>query len=220
MSILDIVGPVIIGPSSSHTAGAARIGKFARQIYRHPFDRVEIDLYNSFAETGKGHGTDKAILGGILGLEIDDERLLKSYEIAKKSRIRFAFNWIEDDDEEPNTAKVTFYNKKKHFSVKGVSIGGGEVEIRDINGFKVCFNGKCPVIITTHEDKIGMAAFISKTIADLGINIASFHIDRDPETGYAMAVINLDDEFPTDKIALLKKDKRIKHVIRIEKLEE
>ena len=120
MSILDVVGPIIIGPSSSHTAGAAKIGLFASKIFGRPFKRVDIHLYNSFAETGRGHGTDRAILGGILGISADDERLMKSYEIAKKKKLKFNFFWKIDEDFEPNTARITFYEGSQTFSVTGI----------------------------------------------------------------------------------------------------
>lgn len=220
MSILDVIGPVIIGPSSSHTAGAARIGNFARSIYHHDLGRVEINLYNSFAETGRGHGTDKAILGGILGLAIDDERLLKSYEIASKMGLQFKFNWLVDEDMEPDCAKIVFDPKGTPFSVTGVSVGGGEVEIRDINGYEVLFNGKYPVLIIIHQDVPGMVAFIGNVIADLNINIATMRIGRDPAKGEALAIINLDTEFPEKKVSQFYKNKHVKKVIRIEKLEE
>jgi L-serine dehydratase len=131
MAILDIIGPVMIGPSSSHTAGAARIGYFAREIFGDDFDFVQIDLFNSFADTGKGHGTDIAIIGGLLGFEPDDLRILHSFEIAKENRIKFKINWNTEEDEDlpPNTAKITFFKNDTQFFIIGNSVGGGKVEI-------------------------------------------------------------------------------------------
>lgn len=220
MTIFDIIGPIIIGPSSSHTAGAAKIGNFARKIYNDNFKRVKITLYNSFAKTGKGHGTDKAILGGVLGFNIDDNRILKSFEIAKKRKIKFKFRYKYDETKPPNSAKINFCKGKTKFSITGISTGGGRVVIRQINHFKVHFRGKYPVLIIMHKDVVGMVAFISQILTDLKLNIAFMDIKRSTDDDNALTVIKLDTEFPEKHLSEFYKDKNILKVINIERLED
>ncbi len=222
MAIFDIIGPVMIGPSSSHTAGAARIGYFAREIFGGSFDFVEVDLFNSFADTGKGHGTDIAIIGGLLGFEPDDPRILHSFEIASEQGMKFRINWNKEENEDlpPNTAKITFYKNSTPFYIVGNSIGGGKVEIININGYEVKLSGKHFALIISALDTLGIAAYITNIIAKTGINIASMDIKRDSSIGESLSVIKLDSEFPDEEIAEFYKNPNIKNVIKIRKLSE
>jgi len=223
MGIFDIIGPVMIGPSSSHTAGAARIGKYARRIYgvHKPFDLVEIDLYNSFSESGIGHGTDLAILGGILCFNVDDERILKSFEIAKEMGVNFKFNFKGiDEDVGENVCKITFHSNGKSFYVWGESIGGGLIHISNINGYSVSLFGRHPVLIVVAKDVPGIIAHVSKIIADAHINIAKAEIERDSSVSESLSVFKLDADFPKDKIPLILENKNILEVMTVERLEE
>ena len=219
MAIFDVIGPIMIGPSSSHTAGAARIGYFAREIYRKPFDLIEINLYNSFSETGKGHGTDIAILGGLLGFMPDDSRILQSYEYAQKMGILFKINWMGIDEDLPeNVAKITFHSSGKQFFIIGNSIGGGNVEIIDINGYPVKISGKHDTIVVLADDVPGIVAYIAKLIAESKINIASMDVERDSSIGEALSLIKLDSEFPDREIAKMINHKHIRDIIKLKRL--
>ncbi len=222
MAIFDVIGPVMIGPSSSHTAGAARIGYFARKIYGGEFDFVVIDLYNSFADTGKGHGTDIALLGGLMGFKPDDMRILKSYEYAKKFGLQFKFVWNKEENEDfpPNCAKITFFKNGNAFYIVGNSVGGGDVEIININGYPVKMSGKHHTLVINSFDAVGVVAFITSVITKEGINIALMDVERDSSVGEALAVIKLDAKFPENKISEFYKNKNIKKVISIERLAE
>ncbi len=222
MAIFDVIGPVMIGPSSSHTAGAARIGYFAKKIYGKDFDFVTIELFNSFANTGKGHGTDIAILGGLLGFMPDDMRILKSYHYAKERNLKFKFIWNKEEDEDypPNCAKITFYDKGNPFFIVGNSVGGGDVEIINLNGYPVKMSGKHHTLVINSVDAVGVVAFITSVITQHGINIASMDVERDSSVGEALAVIKLDAKFPETEIREFYKNKNIKNVISIERLAE
>ncbi|MGC9100533.1 MAG: L-serine ammonia-lyase, iron-sulfur-dependent subunit beta [Caldisericum sp.] len=223
MGIFEIIGPIMIGPSSSHTAGAVRIGKYARRIYgvSKLFDLVEIDLFNSFSESGVGHGTDLAILSGILCFNVDDERILNAFGIAKEMGINYKFNFMGIDEELPeNTAKITFYNNREPFYIFGESIGGGLIRIFNINGYNVNLFGRHPVLIVIAKDVPGIVAHVSKVIADTGINIAKAEIERDSSIGESLSVFKLDADFPKDRLPLILENKNIKEAITVERLEE
>lgn len=223
MGIFDVIGPIMIGPSSSHTAGAVRIGKYARRIYgkSKDFDLVEIDLYNSFSESGKGHGTDLAILSGIMCFNVDDERILKAFYIADKIGLRYRINFGGINEDLPeNSAKITFHNGERQFYVFGESIGGGLIHIFNINGYRVSLFGRHPVLIVVAKDVPGIIAHVSKVIAESGINIAKAEIERDSTIGESLSVFKLDNDFPSDKIYLILENKNIKDVITVERLEE
>ncbi len=220
MAIFDVIGPVMIGPSSSHTAGAVRIGYFAREIFGKFFDSVEINLYNSFSETGKGHGTDLAILGGLLGFMPDDLRILKSLEYARKAKLSFKINWAGVNEDYPeNSAKIIFSKDNKEFFVVGSSIGGGKVEIINVNGYNVKISGKHDVLIIQSDDVPGIVAFIAGLIAKSSINIASMDVERDSSVGEAFSVIKLDNIVPDKEIRELRSHKNIRNVIKLKRLE-
>ncbi|BAL80633.1 L-serine ammonia-lyase, iron-sulfur-dependent subunit beta [Caldisericum exile] len=223
MGIFEIIGPIMIGPSSSHTAGAVRIGKYARRIYgvERPFDLVEIDLFNSFSESGKGHGTDLALLSGILCFNVDDERILKAFDIAHEMGINYKINFKGIDEDFPeNTAKITFYNGETSFYIFGESIGGGLIHIFNVNGYRVSLFGRHPVLIVVAKDVRGIVAHVSKVILDAGINIAKAEIERDSSIGESLSVFKLDADFPKDMIPLILENKNIKEAITVERLEE
>ncbi len=220
MAIFDVMGPIMIGPSSSHTAGAAKIGYLAQRVYGKPVRRVRITLYNSFAETGRGHGTDKALLGGILGLRVDDPRIKKSYELALQQHIDFAFDEVIDTDKHPNCAVVTFTEPdgSRPFSVEGVSIGGGSVKIVGINGARVDFSGKHNLLIVTYRDVPGMIAILGDALGSHGINVAYAQVTRDKNSGTAMSILKLDQPCPDELRDSFRSNKRFVDVVVINKL--
>lgn len=189
----------MIGPSSSHTAGAARIGLFARLIFAAEFKKVRIVLYNSFADTGIGHGTDKAVVGGLLGMKMDDPGLRDSFQTARKSGLDFSFEFTEDIDKHPNYVRIIFPGKERDFSVGGVSLGGGKIKIVELNGMEVDFGGRHDLLILEYRDIPGMIGFIGDTLGSAAINIAYVQISRDANEGRTLAVLKL-DQYPSDKV--------------------
>lgn len=194
MNIFDIIGPVMIGPSSSHTAGAARLGKLARNIFGEEFFQADITLYNSFAKTGKGHGTDKAIVAGILGMEPDDENIKKAIELSREFGIEVNFSF-EDLNREvhPNTARVRLYGKENTMSITGCSLGGGRVMIQDIDGFKTEFTGDFNTIISIQRDKPGIVAYVASYLAQNNVNIAQMKLSRKSKGDMALMIIETDE---------------------------
>lgn len=206
-SIFDILGPIMIGPSSSHTAGAAKIGYVARQLLGDTPKYAEITLYNSFARMYKGHGTDRAIVGGILGIKPDDERLKDSMKIAKEKGLNFEFRFEPNAPKlHPNSARIKLYGENsKRIDVVGSSLGGGRIEIVEIEGFKVRFSVSTHTIIIIADDVVGSIAHISSAIAERNINIANMYVSR--EEKLANMVIEVDQDVPScvlDKIRSFK----------------
>jgi L-serine dehydratase len=220
MGIMDVIGPIMIGPSSSHTAGAAKIGFLARLIYGKEIKELEITLYNSFAKTGKGHGTDKAIIGGLLGMKMDDERIPESFEVAKANGITFRFLQEQDPEKHPNETKIDFIDQssKQRFSVSGYSIGGGNAKIVEINGVKVEFGGKHDMLLVSYKDVPGMIGYIGEVLGDNHINIAYVQISRDAIIGEAMAILKLDDYCTSDIVDKLCENQNIVSAISFPRL--
>lgn len=170
--IFDVIGPVMIGPSSSHTAGAARIALVARRIAGVGYHHVDFFLHGSFAATYKGHGTDKALVGGILGFEPSDLRIKNSFLHAKEAGITYNFIPVNLEDVHPNTVKIEFhYHDGSCFYVIGSSIGGGNIEITNINGTSVIFTAENPTLLFRYKEQKGMIAYISNALYSKGHNI-------------------------------------------------
>jgi L-serine dehydratase len=220
MSIFDVMGPIMIGPSSSHTAGAAKIGYLAQRIYGKPVRKVHVILYNSFAETGQGHGTDKAILGGILGLRVDDPRIKDSYDLARHNGVEATFELAIDAEKHPNSASIAFSDPggAHPFIVEGISIGGGAVKIVGINGTRVDFSGKHNLLFVTYRDAPGMMALFGDALGARGINIAYAQISRDKNLGEAMAIMKLDQACPDELVQYFKSHPEITDVVAISRL--
>lgn len=187
----DILGPIMIGPSSSHTAGAARLSKIAEQIAGDGFYEVEFLLHGSFGATYKGHGTDKALVAGILGMEPDDENLSDSFEIAKEKNIKTIFTEADLGYQHPNTVKIVFrYEDKPEFYVMGSSVGGGNIIITNIDGNAVELVGNKPTIFLRYPDRPGVIHELSSILALDKVNIATMNVTRDKDT--ATLVCELD----------------------------
>lgn len=192
-SVFDILGPVMIGPSSSHTAGAERLGRVAKRIAGDNFKAVSFYLHGSFAKTYKGHGTDRALIAGILGMETYDERIKNSFDIAKEKGIDIEFIETDLGDVHPNTVKIIIHkNDGNDVSVTGSSIGGGSIMVTNINGDDMEFTGEYPVIIIKHTDKKGMISKISFALAMNGINIATLKVGREVKGEVATTVVETD----------------------------
>lgn len=199
MDILDILGPIMVGPSSSHTAGAARIGKITRMILQAQPVAADIFFHGSFAETYQGHGSDRAVLGGLLGFDPDDERIRDSFVIAKQEGLSYTFHTIELADAHPNTIVIEAWAADgRKVRVQGVSVGGGNIVIQKINDSKVAFTGEYDTLIVQHDDQPGVIAQVSGVFAAQGINIAGMRVYRDQRGGRAIMVIDTDGDFPPE----------------------
>ncbi|WP_010630990.1 L-serine ammonia-lyase, iron-sulfur-dependent subunit beta [Sporolactobacillus vineae] len=194
-SVFDIIGPVMVGPSSSHTAGAVRIGKTARKLFGIKPDHVEITLYGSFAETYRGHGTDLALAAGLLNFGTNDTRLPEALTIAREQGIRIT---ITPDQKtqvaHPNTARLILSAGGKTLELVGVSIGGGKIEITEVDGFSISLTGSNPALLVLHRDKYGAVAEVAGLIAKYEINISHMEVSRHERGHLALMVIQTDEE--------------------------
>jgi L-serine dehydratase len=205
-SVFDVLGPVMIGPSSSHTAGAARLGKVARGIAGEDFNGVTFYLHGSFAKTYRGHGTDKALVAGILGMETHDERLRYSMDIAKEKGIKIEFVETDLGDEHPNTVKMVFHkNDGSDVEITGSSIGGGNIIITNINGDKVEFTGMFPTIIVRQIDAKGVLNKITSIMAKNDINIATMKVTRRAKGKEAVSILEADNNIPDSVVEEISK---------------
>ena len=205
MDVFDIIGPIMIGPSSSHTAGACRIGKYARSILDEDVQTAEIYFSGSFAKTYRGHGTDKAIVAGLMGMDTDDLRIRNSLELAKEAGMDYVFIPTQIDDAHPNTVllKITGVSGK-YWEVEGASIGGGRISIRRINGTPVDISGDATTLLVYHLDTPGMISDVTSILARNGVNIGKFELRRAVKGGEAVMVIEIDGDM----------DDSINHAIR------
>jgi L-serine dehydratase len=194
VSLLDIIGPVMVGPSSSHTAGACRLGLLARNLVGGTPQTARIELHGSFARTGEGHGTDKAIAGGLMGFRPDDERLRDALEIAQGEGLDYVFEKTTlGDDAHPNTARITVERGDRHAVMTGASLGAGRILVTEINGYAVEVSGAYHTIVLIAEDVKGSVAAIATILAEHGINIANLRLTRKNRGGDAFMVIEVDD---------------------------
>ncbi|MFS0688137.1 L-serine ammonia-lyase, iron-sulfur-dependent subunit beta [Sporosarcina sp. 179-K 8C2 HS] len=203
-SVFEIIGPVMIGPSSSHTAGAARIGRVARDLFGRQPEWARIHLYGSFAETYKGHGTDVAIIGGLLDYDTFDERIKTAFEDAAALGMTFEFIPEEEEADHPNTAKIVIGDSQGEMELVGISIGGGTMEVTELNGFPLRLSGHFPALLVVHDDRAGVIANVSNAIASQGMNIAHMEVGRKEKGKMALMVIEVDQMFDETLINELK----------------
>ena len=195
MDVFDIIGPIMIGPSSSHTAGACRIGKYARSILDEDVQTAEIYFSGSFAKTYRGHGTDKAIVAGLMGMDTDDLRIRNSLELAKEAGMDYTFIPTQIDDTHPNTVLLSITGVSgKHWEIEGASIGGGRISIRRINGTAVDISGDATTLLVYHLDTPGMISDVTSILARNGVNIGKFELRRAIKGGEAVMVIEIDGD--------------------------
>ena len=219
IGIFDVLGPIMIGPSSSHTAGAARLGKIARTIVNKPIKDVTFLLHGSFKETYKGHGTDRALVAGILGMMPDDERLRDALLIAEKEGLEVHFLPADLGQVHPNTVKILMTDCDDiNWEVLGTSIGGGLVEIYEINGNKVKITGEYPTIITCHDDIPGTVSKVSTLFYDNDINIAHMTLVRSQKGKDATMTFEVDNNVSEELIAAIKAVEGVNRVILINSL--
>lgn len=199
MNVFDIIGPVMIGPSSSHTAGAVRLGRVAWKILEEDAVDAEIRLSGSFARTYKGHGTDRALIAGIMGMDTKDERIRNSLEIASVVGLTFRFITEEIPGAHPNTALITLTGKSgKVISVRGASVGGGNILVDEVNGLEVRFTGQYNTILVRHLDQPGTIAAVTSFMAYSQVNIGNFRLSRPKKGGEALMMIEIDGQPPAN----------------------
>ncbi len=206
ISIFDVIGPNMIGPSSSHTAGAVSIALLARKLFPHNISKVTFTLYGSFAMTYKGHGTDKALLGGIQGFATDDVRIRDAFDLACNSGLEYLF--IVNTEEKvphPNTVDI-FLESADGFtqSIRGESIGGGKVRIVRINHIDVDFTGEYSTLIVKQMDKPGTVAHITQCLSHQNVNIAFMRLFREEKGATAYTVVESDEKIPESILAEIK----------------
>lgn len=218
ISVFDVLGPNMIGPSSSHTAGAAVIGALARKMIAPPVVKVEFTLYGSFAKTYRGHGTDRALLGGVMGFATDDPRIRDSFQIAKERGIDFTFLPNETEtDVHPNTVDIRMENAGgQMMEVRGESLGGGKVRISRINGVEVDFTGAYSSVIVVQKDTPGVVAHITKVLSDRGVNIAFMRLFREAKGHTAYTIVESDGRLPEGVAVPLRENPNIRDVMIIE----
>lgn len=197
MNIFDIIGPVMIGPSSSHTAGAVRLGYVAGKILGETPVRAVIRLSGSFAQTYRGHGTDKALLAGILGFAPDDARIRDSLSLAEREGLRYEFHCEDLPGAHPNTTRITLTGSGgKEVAVQGASVGGGNILVSEINGMAVHVTGQSNTLVVLHRDKPGTIAAVTNFVAYSSVNIGNFRLSRPQKGGEAVMTIEVDGEVP------------------------
>ena len=200
IGLFDVIGPVMVGPSSSHTSGAATIAWMARQIFSGTPVKAEFTLYGSFAETYKGHGTDRALIGGMLGYKSDDVRIRNAYFEARKNWLRVEFTADKETYvSHPNTVDIVITGEDDHtLLVRGESIGGGRVRIRKINDIDVDFNGEYSTMIIGHQDVPGTVAYITTCLAEEDVNVATLKLFREGKGLKAVTVVETDSSIPEE----------------------
>lgn len=218
LSIFDVIGPNMIGPSSSHTAGAVSIALMARNLFSEAIKSVTFTLYGSFAKTYQGHGTDRALLGGILGFPTYDERIRDAFKYAKEMGV--AYKYIIDDQtitNHPNTADIDIVGiSGRKMSIRGESIGGGKMKIVRIDGIDVEFTGEYSTLIVRQIDKPGVVAHITQALSDYNVNIAFMRLFREDKGAAAYTVVESDEAIPTEVLDRIRKNKNVSDLMLIQ----
>ena len=212
-SLFSVISTIMVGPSSSHTAGAVRLGLMARNIYKNEFKKVKFVLYNSFAKTGFGHGTDKGLLAGVLGYSVDEICIKNIFDIVEN--IEYSYEYREDISRHPNSVDITFDDK---MTVSGDSVGAGEIRINNINGFSANIDGSYDTLLLMYKDVPGMISQVSDIIQKQKVNIASLHCDRSSKGGTASMYLALDIPVGDDVVEKVKQIKDVFFVTNIRKL--
>ncbi len=214
LSVFDVLGPVMIGPSSSHTAGAARLARVAAVIANKPFNKVCFGMSGSFAKTGPGHGTNKALLAGALGLAEDDERIRDVEELAKEQNVEAVYFQEDLDDMHENSVHITFkHTDGTESNVWGSSIGGGRITINRIGEFDTSITAESPTIVVQHLDRPGVLSEVTRVLAEKGINIGVMRLARQAKGKEASVVIEVDGAVPTQVADLVRKIQYVTEVI-------
>jgi len=221
VNVFDIMGPVMVGPSSSHTAGAVKIGYIARKLLRDDVKKAKIFLHGSFLMTGKGHGTDKALIAGLMGMKPDDERIPNSFQYANERGLEYEFSGIELKDAHPNSVLLNLVGvNDSKLEIVASSIGGGSVVINQIDGVEADITAAYPTLIVKNIDKPGYVAKVTSLLSNHDINIATMRIRRDKRGGTAVMIIECDQEVPADVTELLAASEGVKKVTYLKPVDD
>lgn len=216
MNVFDMIGPIMIGPSSSHTAGAVRLGRVAWKILGEEAADAKIDLSGSFARTYRGHGTDKALIAGIMGLQSDDERIRHSLTLARQAGLTFSFTQNDLPGAHPNTARIHLTGRGgAQCTVQGASTGGGNILVTELNGMTVSFTGQYNTLLVLHRDKPGAIAAVTNFMAYSTVNIGNFRLSRPEKGGEAVMTIEVDGDIPDGLIKSLRILPNVSNVVLI-----
>ena len=215
-SVFDIIGPVMIGPSSSHTAGAVRIGQLARKLFGQAPEKADFHFFGSFARTYRGHATDVAVLAGVLGLQADDPRIPEAYRLARASGLTFAFHEEAAIPVHPNTVTIRLAAAEAAITVTGISIGGGLVQISRVDGFDLRLTGEAPALLIFHRDAYGAIASVTRLLASAKINISHMEVSRARRGQDALMVIETDQPVNEEIVRLIQNQPHIFKTIKLE----
>ena len=204
VSILDVMGPVMVGPSSSHTAGTARLGRVAREILDEDPVAVRYVMHPPLAATYRGHGSDFALVGGSIGLNVDDPRIPEAIRIAEQMGVNLEFTEEDLGDVHPNTVRVEIRGATREAEIVGSSIGGGVIEVFKINGFQTRFKGDSPTLLLFYRDRPGMISEVTRIIAGEGINIASLNCSRKQRGKDAFMQVDVDSPVSGDALRMIR----------------
>lgn len=195
MNLFDIIGPVMVGPSSSHTAGAVKIGRVCQKLLAEKIVKARIYFHGSFLATGKGHGTDRAVVAGLLGMQVDDADIPHSFEIAEREGLEFSLEGIDLGDVHPNSVKLELTGESgRMLEIAAASVGGGRIEIFEIDGLRVKFGGDYPTLIVHNIDQPGRVTEVTSTLAQESVNVAAMQLCRFGRGADAVMVIECDQE--------------------------
>lgn len=204
MTSFDIIGPVMVGPSSSHTAGAAKIGNISRKLLGSPVKKAEIFFHGSFLATGKGHGTDRALIAGLLGFAVDDARIPESLHYAEEAGMEYLISGIDLGDVHPNSVKLILTGEdERRTEITAASVGGGAIRVMEIDGLSVNFSGDYPTLVVNNVDQPGHVTEITSMLSHKSINIATMQLHRSSKGGSAVIVLECDQEIPKASIRWL-----------------
>ncbi|MFA5585497.1 MAG: L-serine ammonia-lyase, iron-sulfur-dependent subunit beta [Saccharofermentanales bacterium] len=217
-SLFDIIGPVMVGPSSSHTAGAVRIGLAARSIFGQQPEEAVITLYGSFAHTHKGHGTDLALIAGLLGYSLDQVEIRKAYQLAQEAGLTPRIHLSDEMTEHPNTARIVMRRGDREHSVTGISTGGGLIDLTEIDGFNVHVSCEEPVILVFHRDRPGLIARVTHILADEKVNVSQMEVSRKAKGETALMLIATDGEIPERALKGIELIEDVKSIITLSAL--
>lgn len=221
VSIFDVIGPIMVGPSSSHTAGAVRLGLVARSLLGHTPRAALVELHGSFADTGKGHGTDRAIVAGLLGMSPSDERINTSFDQSILAGMHFTIQQVDlGEEEHPNSVRITLRDEKEEITMTGASVGGGLIEVTSVQGYPVRFTGELDTLIIIAGDQPGTVNTVTGWLRTKEINVAYLRVERDQRGGKAMMVIETDQTIPDTLIRIIHSLPWMHWVRKINRLEE
>jgi L-serine dehydratase len=219
MSVFDIIGPRMVGPSSSHTAGALRLGLLARALLGRTPERAKVGLHGSFATTYRGHGTDRAVVAGLLGMAPDDQRIPRSLDVAREVGLEVVFEPVDLGPEaHPNTLRFEVEAGDQRSSLTGVSVGGGAVEVIEANGLPVELTGEYDTLLIVARDIPGTTATVTRLLAERGVNIAFLEVSREKRGRDATMIIQSDQPIPDDVVVAVQQFEWVRFARRLQKV--